>query len=84
MSQVAIADHAFLSDSHSCALVTRQGSVDWLAFPRFDSAPVSARLLDDSAGHLSLRPEDDDAHPTWRYRWRSSAACSNASKRPEI
>lgn len=67
MSDIAIADHAFLSDCHSGALVTREGSVDWLAFPRFDSAPVFGRLLDDSAGHLLLRPESPTARPSWRY-----------------
>lgn len=47
MSDRPIADHAFLSDCHSSALVTRDGSVDWLTFPRFDSPGVMARLLDD-------------------------------------
>jgi alpha,alpha-trehalase len=37
MSQPAIADYALLSDCHSAALVSRNGSVDWLCFPRFDS-----------------------------------------------
>jgi len=56
MSQLPIADHALLSDRHSAALVTREGSVDWLAFPRFDSPSLFARLLDDEAGHWSIRP----------------------------
>ncbi len=56
MSSTPIADHALLSDRHSAALVTRDGSVDWLSFPRFDSPAVFARLLDDDAGHWSIRP----------------------------
>ena len=40
MSTTPIADHALLSDRHSTALVTTGGSVDWLAFPRFDSPSV--------------------------------------------
>lgn len=56
MSTVPIADHALLSDCHSAALVTTAGSVDWLAFPRFDAPSVFARLLDDAAGHWSIRP----------------------------
>jgi alpha,alpha-trehalase len=51
MSSTPIADHAFLSDRHSCALIDRAGSVEWLCFPRFDSPSVFARLLDDDAGH---------------------------------
>ncbi|MCW2678522.1 MAG: glycoside hydrolase family 15 [Modestobacter sp.] len=56
MSRTAIGDHALLSDRHSAALVTREGSVDWLSFPRFDSPSVLGRLLDDAAGHWSIRP----------------------------
>src|SRR3954466_13079504 len=56
MSTVPIAAHALLSDCHSAALVTVDGSVDWLCFPRFDSPSVFGRLLDDAAGHWSIRP----------------------------
>ncbi|MGH3909218.1 MAG: glycoside hydrolase family 15 protein [Pseudonocardiaceae bacterium] len=56
MSSTPIADHALLSDCRSAALVTREGSVDWLCFPRFDGPSVFARLLDDGAGHWAIRP----------------------------
>ena len=59
MSDVAIEDHAFLSDCHSAALVTREGSVDWLSFPRFDAPSVCGRLLDPDAGHLAVRPSGE-------------------------
>ena len=56
MSNLAIADYAMLSDCHSCALISRAGSLDWLCFPRFDSPSVFGRLLDSNAGHWSIRP----------------------------
>ncbi len=59
MSSTAIADHALLSDCHCAALVSREGSVEWLCFPRFDSPSVFGRLLDDQAGHWSIRPAGD-------------------------
>ncbi|HEV7909115.1 MAG TPA: trehalase-like domain-containing protein, partial [Pseudonocardiaceae bacterium] len=57
MSATPIAEHALLSDRHSCALVDKAGSVEWLCFPRFDSPSVFGRLLDDAAGHWSIRPD---------------------------
>jgi GH15 family glucan-1,4-alpha-glucosidase len=56
MSTVPIGAHALLSDCHCAALVTTDGSVDWLCFPRFDSPSVFGRILDDEAGHWSIRP----------------------------
>jgi alpha,alpha-trehalase len=70
MSQVPISAHALVSDCHSAALVTADGSVDWLCFPRFDSPSVFGRLLDDGAGHWSIRPAGEYAG-TRRYADRT-------------
>jgi alpha,alpha-trehalase len=56
LSQLPISEYALLSDSHTAALVSRGGSVDWLCFPRFDSPAIFGRLLDDTAGHWTIRP----------------------------
>lgn len=56
MSQLPISEYAVLSDTHRAALVSCSGSVDWLCLPRFDSPAIFGRLLDDSAGHWTIRP----------------------------
>ncbi len=68
MSDVPLHRHALLSDCGSAALVTAEGSIDWLCLPRFDSAAVFARLLDPDAGHFQVAPAASVSSSTWRYR----------------
>src|SRR5688572_1751939 len=51
-----VADYGLLADCNSAALVDRDGSIDWLCTPRYDSAAILSRLLDPEAGHWSIRP----------------------------
>jgi GH15 family glucan-1,4-alpha-glucosidase len=63
-----IEDYALLGDLHTAALVSTEGSIDWLCLPRFDSPAAFAALVDDhKAGHWTLAPATPGQSAVRRY-----------------
>ncbi|GAB93735.1 glycoside hydrolase family 15 protein [Gordonia rhizosphera] len=77
-----IEDYALVGDCRTAALVSRDGCVDWLCVPRYDSKSIFAALLGtEEHGSWRLTPTDPDARATRRYdddtlvlitRWETS------------
>jgi len=62
-----IEDYALIGDMHTAALVSRDGSIDWLCVPRFDSAACLAALLGDSGnGEWRINPMSAEGPPSRR------------------
>lgn len=62
-----IADYAFVSDSHTAALIGPDGAVEWLCAPRFDGPSVFARLLDRGRGGAFTVDVEAAGRPVRRY-----------------
>src|ERR671924_1268910 len=64
-----IEDYAMIGDCHTAALVARDGSIDWLCFPRFDSGACFAALLGtEEHGRWLITPASEIQRIERRYR----------------
>src|SRR5436305_11909549 len=64
-----IEDYALIGDCESAALLSRDGSVDWLCWPRFDSDACFAALVGNSDnGRWRIAPATDHFRTSRKYR----------------
>ena len=64
-----IEDYALIGDCRAAALVARDGSIDWLCWPRFDSDACFAALLGENThGRWLIAPSGSETRITRRYR----------------
>ena len=64
-----IEDYGIIGDLHTAGLVGRDGSIDWLCLPRFDSAACFAKLLgDEDHGSWKLAPKGSHGATHRHYR----------------
>jgi GH15 family glucan-1,4-alpha-glucosidase len=64
-----VEDYALIGDAHTAALVGRNGSIDWLCLPRFDSGACFAALLgDEQHGFWRIAPAGGQRRVSRRYR----------------
>ena len=67
-----IEDYAVIGDCRTTALVCRDGSIDWLCVPRFDSAACFTALLGDkSNGRWLVQPAGKITKTSRQYRGES-------------
>jgi len=63
MAYIPIEDYGLIGDMHTAALVGKNGSIDWLCFPHFDSPSVFGAILDDQkGGRFKISPINSDVH----------------------
>ena len=67
VSYPPIGHYAIIGDCRSAGLVSRDGSLDWLCLPRFDSPSIFAAVLDAKNGGRFLVRPNGEFHSERRY-----------------
>ena len=71
-----IEDYGLIGDMHTCALVGKNGSLDFMCWPDFDSPSIFCRMLDRSGGLWSINPSfahEDDTAPISKQQYVASS-----------
>ena len=69
MGYQPINDYGIVGDLQTAALIGKDGSVDWLCLPRFDSPSVFAAILDDlKGGRFKMAPAANTAKCEQLYK----------------
>ena len=55
-NRLPLSEFALIGDCRTAALVSRQGSIDWLCLPHYSGSSVFAALLDPEAGRFAIHP----------------------------
>jgi GH15 family glucan-1,4-alpha-glucosidase len=76
-----IDDYGLIGDGRSAALVSRGGSIDWLCWPRFDSAAVFAAVLDPDKGGTFRVASATPSRVTRRYLESTNVLCTSFASR---
>jgi GH15 family glucan-1,4-alpha-glucosidase len=63
----SIGDYGLIGDTRTAALVSSNGSIDWMCFPRFDSPPLFGRLVGGDSGGSFAVEVDEIVRTSRRY-----------------
>src|SRR5580698_3842354 len=68
MNDLPIENYGVIGDLNTVALVSREGSIDFMCFPRFDSPSIFAALLNgEKGGYFQIAPAAGDFKRIQRY-----------------
>lgn len=68
MGYLPIEDYGVIGDTHTVALIGKNGSIDWFCVPAFDSSSVFGAILDEQkGGHFSISPVEPEVRSSQYY-----------------